>query len=193
MSIIANASLDADGQSGPLTDLEQQMFFNLLIAAGSETTRNSIAGGILAFAEHPDQWDALRSDRSLMPTAVEEVLRWTSSTAYNRRTATRDAELCGQRIGAGDKVTLWWSSANRDDEVFEGASSFDVTRDPNPHVTFGHGSHFCLGANLARIEIRLVFDGLLDRVDAVGIAGPVEWSRSNKHTSLRHVPVEFIR
>jgi cytochrome P450 len=192
LSIIANAFLETDGQTGPLTDLEQQMFFNLLIAAGSETTRNSIAGGILAFAENPDQWEALRSDRSLMPTAVEEVLRWTSSTAYNRRTATRDVEMCGEEIGAGDKVTLWWSSANRDEDAFENASRFDVRRDPNPHVTFGHGSHFCLGANLARIEIRLVFDGLLDRVDAVEIAGPVEWARSNKHTSLRHVPVEFV-
>lgn len=190
LSIVARGQVEGDdGRLGPLSDLEQQMFFNLLIAAGSETTRNSIAAGLLACIEHPDQWRRLRADRSLVPSAVEEILRYTSSTAYNRRTATADAEVAGQRIGAGDKVTLWWASANRDETVFAEPDRFDVARDPNPHVAFGHGSHFCLGANLARLEIRLVFDALLDRFDAIALDGAVEWVRSNKHTGIRRLPV----
>lgn len=177
--------------AGFLTELELQMFFNLLIAAGSETTRNSIAVGMLAFIEHPEQWSALRQNRSLMATAVEEILRWASSTAYNRRTATRDVVVRGERIRAGDKVTLWWASANRDEEVFSDPFSFDVARDPNRHLAFGHGGHFCLGANLARLEIRLVFDALADRVTSCELTGPVEWTRSNKHTGIRHMPVRF--
>ncbi|WP_334144515.1 cytochrome P450 [Rhabdothermincola sp.] len=178
--------------AGFLTDLELQMFFNLLIAAGSETTRNSIAVGMLALIEHPDQWEALRNDRSLMPTAVEEMLRWASSTTYNRRTATRDVTVRDQDIAAGDKVTLWWASANRDEEVFPDPFRFDVAREPNRHLAFGHGGHFCLGANLARLEIRLVFEALLDRVRGCELAGPVEWTRSNKHTGVRHMPVRFL-
>jgi cytochrome P450 len=168
------------------------MFFNLLIAAGSETTRNSIAGGLLAFIDHPDQWRAVQDDRTLLPSAVEEILRYTSSTTYNRRTATRDVEVRGNLIRAGDKVTLWWPSANRDDEVFADPHTFSVRRDPNRHLAFGHGSHFCLGANLARLEIKVVFDALLDRFDRIAPARPHEWTRSNKHTGLRHLPVRFV-
>jgi cytochrome P450 len=194
LSVVAGARLAVDDLSDdePLTELEQQMFFNLMIAAGSETTRNTIAGGLLACIEHPDQWERLRADRSTLPTAVEEMLRWTSSTTYNRRTATREAELGGEVIAAGDKVTLWWGSANFDDEVFVDPYRFDVGRDPNPHLAFGHGSHFCLGASLARLEIRLVFEELLDRYRAVELDGPVEWVRSNKHTGMRHLPVRLV-
>ena len=181
-----------DGQPSPLTDLELQMFFNLLVAAGSETTRNSIAAGLLALIQHPQQWRALQSDRTLLPTAIEEFLRWASSTPYNRRTATRAAVVGDQTIRAGDKVTLWWASANRDEMVFADPFRFDVRRDPNPHLAFGHGSHFCLGANLARREIHLVFDALLDRFDEIALAGPVEWTRSNKHTGVRHMPVTLL-
>jgi len=183
----------ADGTPEPLADLEIQMFFNLLVAAGSETTRNAIAAGLLAFIDHPEQWQLLQSDRALLPSAVEEILRWTSSTPYNRRTATRRVGVRGQTIQAGDKVTLWWASANRDEAVFAAPFRFDVRRSPNPHLTFGHGAHFCLGANLARVEIRLVFDGLLDRFDEIALAGPVEWTRSNKHTGVRHMPVRLRR
>jgi cytochrome P450 len=175
----------------PVTDLEQQMAFNLLIAAGSETTRNSIAAGVLAFVEHPDQWDRLVADRALLAPAIEEVLRTSSSTTYNRRTATVDVERRGETIRAGDKVVLWWGAANHDPEVFSDPRRFDVGRDPNPHLTFGHGAHFCLGANLARLEIRLVFEGLLDRVERIELAGPPERTRSNKHTGFRHLPVRF--
>jgi cytochrome P450 len=193
LSRVATATIPRDGDDdAPLEELEVQMFFNLLIAAGSETTRNSIAHGLLAFLDHPDQWRALQADRSLLPTAVEEVLRYTSSTTYNRRTATTRADVGGQVIEAGEKVTLWWSSANHDHTVFEDPHRFDVTRAPNRHLAFGHGTHFCLGAALARIEIRVVFDALLDRFDRLEPAGPPEWTRSNKHTGLRHLPVTVV-
>ena len=193
LSRVATATIPRDGDDdAPLEELEVQMFFNLLIAAGSETTRNSIAHGLLAFLDHPDQWRALQTDRSLLPTAVEEVLRYTSSTTYNRRTATTRTDVGGQVIEAGEKVTLWWASANHDDTVFEDPHRFDVTRAPNRHLAFGHGTHFCLGAALARIEIRVVFDALLDRFDRLEPAGPPEWTRSNKHTGLRHLPVTVV-
>jgi cytochrome P450 len=165
------------------------MFFMLLVAAGSETTRNAMTGGVLALLDSPDQWDELRADRGLIPTAVEEVLRWTSSTIYNRRTATEDVELHGRTIRAGDKVVLWWQAANYDDRVFDRPGDFDIRRSPNPHLTFGLGSHFCLGANLARVEIRLMLAQLLDDVDTLALAGPVERTRSNKHGGFRHMPV----
>ena len=172
LSAVVGARIDgADGADEPLADIELLMFFNLLIAAGSETTRNSIAVGVATLAEQPDQWRALRDDRTLLPSAVEEILRWASSTPYNRRTATRETEIGGQAIAAGDKVTLWWASANRDETVFDEPFRFDVRRDPNPHLTFGHGAHFCLGANLARLEMRLMLDALLDRFDAIDADG----------------------
>jgi cytochrome P450 len=192
-AVVHGTITGADGNAAPPSELETLMFFNLLIAAGSETTRNSLAIGLLALIESRAEWDALRADRSLLPTGVEEILRWASSTAYNRRTATRDASLSGERIAAGDKVTLWWSSANRDEIVFPDPFRFDVRRQPNRHLAFGHGNHFCLGAVLARLEIRLVLDALLDRVVGCGLAGPVEWTRSNKHTGVRHMPIAFER
>jgi cytochrome P450 len=161
----------------------------LVFVAGSETTRNSIAGGLLALIERPDQLTALQRDRSLVPSAVEEILRWTSATAYNRRTATRDVELGGQRIRAGEKTTHWYPSANRDDAVFDDPFRFDVARDPNPHVAFGGGLHHCLGAALARTEVRVMFEALIDRFTGFELTGPVEWGRSNKHTSIRHLPI----
>ena len=190
ISAVANARIPNDGgEPEALDDLEVQMFFNLLIAAGSETTRNSLAAGLVALIDHPDQWQALAADRSLLPSATEEILRRTSSTAYNRRTATTDVELRGTRIAAGAKVLLWWSSANHDEDVFADPFRFDVRRRPNRHLAFGHGSHFCLGANLARLEIKVVLAALLDRFDHIELTGPVEWTRSNKHTGIRHLPV----
>ena len=194
LSVITTARLpDGAAPGGPLSDLEQQMFFHLLVAAGSETTRNSITAGLLAFMDRPDDWEALRADRALLPGAVEEMLRWASSTVYNRRTATRAVERHGQLIRPGDKVVLWWQAANFDERVFPEPLGFEIRRDPNPHLAFGAGSHFCLGANLARLEITLVFDGLLDRARSIGPAGPVERTRSNKHAGFRHAPVRFRR
>jgi cytochrome P450 len=192
ISTVAHAVIeDPDGGERTLSDLELLMFFNLLVVAGSETTRNSIALGMVALIEHPDQLEALRVDRSLMPSAVEEILRWTSATLYNRRTATRATELGGQAIEAGDKVTLWWASANRDETVFADPFRFDITRAPNPHLTFGHRTHFCLGANLARLEIRVILDELLDRLEGFELSGPVERVRTNKHAGVVHVPMTF--
>ena len=192
LSTIVHAELPPEAApGGPMTELEQEMFFHLLVAAGSETTRNSIAAGLIALVERPEQWAALQADRSLLPGAVEEMLRWASSTVYNRRTATAEVELHGQTVRPGDKVVLWWQAANFDGRVFTDPLRFDLSRSPNPHLAFGAGSHFCLGANLARLEVRLVFEGLLDRVDAVELDGPVERTRSNKHAGFRHVPVRF--
>jgi cytochrome P450 len=193
ISAVVHAEIDSDdGGRQQLSELELQMFFNLLIAAGSETTRNSIALGVHALAERPTQWRLLRGDPSLLGGATEEILRWASSTSYNRRTATDDATLGDHLVSAGDKVTLWWSSANRDEAVFDDPFTFDVRREPNRHLAFGHGSHFCLGANLARLEIRVMLEALLDAVDHVEPTGPIEWVRSNKHTGVRHMPVRFV-
>lgn len=187
LSIITQARIEGE----PLSENEQRMFLSLIIAAGSETTRNSIALGVAALSERPDEWNRLREDRALLPAAVEEILRWASSTPYNRRTATRDIEIRGQRIPAGDKVTLWWASANRDDAVFDNPYVFDTTRNPNPHLGFGRGTHFCLGAPLARMEIRVMLDVLLDNVRSITLTGAVEYIRSNKHTGVRHMPVNM--
>jgi cytochrome P450 len=193
LSAVATSLIpDANGEPRRLSDLECQMFFSLMIAAGSETTRNSIAIGALAFAHAPEQWTLLERHRDLLPGAVEEMLRWASSTPYNRRTATRATALGGQNIEPGDKVTLWWASANRDERVFADPFRFDVTRSPNAHLAFGHGAHFCLGAALSRMEMRLVLDGLLDRFASIEIDGPVEWTRSNKHTGIRRMPVVLV-
>ncbi|MFW0785211.1 cytochrome P450 [Gordonia sp. CPCC 206044] len=188
LSVVTQAIIDGR----PLTEHEQRLFLSLIIAAGSETTRNSIAHGMAALVERPDVWERLRADGSLLPNAVEEILRWSSSTPYNRRTATRDVDLRGRHIAAGDKVTLWWSSANRDETVFDDPHVFDIERTPNPHLSFGRGVHFCLGASLARMEIRMMFETLLDRVDRIEMSGPVEYVRSNKHTGVRHMPVRIV-
>jgi cytochrome P450 len=190
LSALVRARVEGDdGRVEPLGDLELQMFFSLLIAAGSETTRNAIALGVAALVEHPDQWARLQRHRALVPAAVEEILRWSSPTLYNRRTATRDTEIAGVPVRAGDKVTLWWASANRDERVFDDPGRFDVGRSPNPHVAFGYRTHFCLGANLARLEIRLVLEALLARCSSIELAGPIERFRTNKHAGVRHMPV----
>lgn len=183
LSVVANA--------GGLSDLELYLFFSLLFSAGAETTRNSIAGGLLALAEHPSQLALLRSDLSLLPVAIEEMVRWTSPSPSKRRTATRDVELAGCFIEAGQKVQIWEGSANRDALVFADADIFDVTRKPNPHLGFGQGVHYCLGANLARLELRVLFEELLGRFSSVQVVKPVEWTRSNRHTGIRHLEVEL--
>jgi cytochrome P450 len=190
LSIVVHASL-ADEAPPQLIDEELHLFFSLLFAAGADTTRNAVAGGVLALAERPEQWDALRGDRALMMTAVDEIVRWSSPAAYNRRTATRSTELAGAPIAAGDKVVFWEASANRDERVFNDSMRFDVRRDPNPHLGFGHGVHHCLGANLARLELRVILDEVLDRFDHVELTGSPEWTRSNKHTGIRRLPMKL--
>ncbi len=187
LSVVANATVD----DGGLSDLELYLFFSLLFSAGAETTRNAVAGGLLALAEHPDQLALLRSNVELLPTAVEEMVRWTSPSPSKRRTATRDVELGDCSIEAGQKVQIWEGSANRDASVFADADSFDITRKPNPHLGFGQGVHYCLGANLARLELRVLFEELLGRFSSVAVVKPVEWTRSNRHTGIRHLVVEL--
>lgn len=192
LSIVVHAELP-DEDPATLTEDELYAFFSLLFAAGAETTRNSLGGGLVALMDHPDQLDALRTDPTRIPTAVEEMLRWTSPSPMKRRTATRPVELAGHRIGAGDKVVIWEGSANRDEQQFVDAMSFDVGRDPNPHLAFGHGVHFCLGAHLARLEARVLFEELLPAFSSFERAGPVEWTRSNRHTGIRHLPLRVSR
>jgi cytochrome P450 len=182
LSVVANADV---------SDVEVYLFFNLLFSAGAETTRNAVAGGLLALAENPDQLGALRSDPGLLPTAVEEMVRWTSPSPSKRRTATCAATLDGQTIEPGQKVLVWEGSANRDALVFDEPDMFDVARKPNPHLGFGQGVHYCLGANLARLELRVLFEELLGRFGSVQVVKPVEWTRSNRHTGIRHLVVEL--
>jgi cytochrome P450 len=190
LSIVTHATLV--GETPPaLADEELLYFFSLLFAAGSDTTRNTASGGLLALLEHPAELAMLRARPALLATAIDEMVRWTSPAAYNRRTATRDAVLGGHVVRAGDKVVFWEASANRDERVFDDAMAFRVARDPNPHLGFGHGVHFCLGANLARLELRIVFEELLARFPRVELAGRPEWTRSNKHTGLRRLPVRL--
>ena len=188
VSMLATVELDGD----QLTDDELGMFLIQLLVAGNETTRHSISGAVVALAEHPEQWERLRSDPSLVPTAVEEILRWTTPVSSFLRTATADTFLGGTGVAAGDPLLLLYAGANRDEEVF-GADvhRFDVGRSPNPHLSFGFGQHFCLGAALARLEIAVVLEGLLARFGSIEPAGDVERSGSSVIAGLRRAPVRL--
>ncbi|WP_225848939.1 cytochrome P450 [Streptomyces sp. HPF1205] len=190
-TVLAVGELPAGGQA-PLTAEEREANTSVMLVSGFEQPRNTIAGGLLGFAHHPEQWQRLRADRSLLPSAVEEVLRWLPANPYNRRTLTRDVDLHGHRMRAGEKVTLWWPSANRDEAVFADPERFDIGRDPNPHLSFGHGVHYCLGDAFGRLEIRLALEALLDRVAEIRPAGPALWAPNHKHTVLLDVPVELV-
>jgi cytochrome P450 len=192
LSVVVHATLE-DVDPPSLTDAELYAFFSLLFAAGSETTRNAIAGGLLALMERPDQFAALRGDAALLPGAIEEMLRWTTPSPSKRRTATRRARLRDLEIEPGDKVLFWEGSANRDERVFPRSMEFDVRRAPNPHLAFGHGVHFCLGATLARLEMRVLFEELLPAFATYELVAPVEWTRSNRHTGIRHMRVRLGR
>ena len=192
LSTVVHATL-ADVEPPSLTDVELYSFFSLLFAAGSETTRNAVAGGLLALIERPDQLVALRSDPALLPGAIEEMLRWTTPSPSKRRTATERTELGGHEIEPGDKVLFWEGSANRDDLVFVNAMEFDISRDPNPHLALGHGVHYCLGASLARLEMRVMFEELLPAFASYELSAPVEWTRSNRHTGIRHLRLTATR
>jgi cytochrome P450 len=190
LSVVANAALD-DANAPAMSDLELYLFFSLLFSAGAETTRNAVAGGLLALADYPDQLQALRADFDALPIAIEEMVRWTSPSPSKRRTATRGVTLGGASVEAGQKVQIWEGSANRDAHVFDRADEFDITRKPNPHLGFGQGIHYCLGANLARLELRVLFEELFSRFRSVRVVRPVEWTRSNRHTGIRHLVVEL--
>ena len=181
-----------DGTVHALDDIERDLFFMLLVVAGNETTRNAITLGTMAFLDHPDQWQLLRDDPSILDTAVDEILRFTSPVSYFRRTVTADTELGGCRLAAGDKVTLWYPSGNRDEAVFDDPHSFDLTRDASLHMAFGAGgAHFCLGANLAKLELRVMFEELAKRLPDIEATGPAEGLRMNLVHGIKHLPVRF--
>ncbi|MER6031268.1 cytochrome P450 [Streptomyces sp. NPDC001851] len=169
-------TLAADAE---LTDPELEMFFFLLTVAGNDTVRSAAPGGLLALAEHPEAYRALRRGKVPLPTAVEELLRWHPPVLTFRRTAVRDTELAGRRIRAGDKVVVFHASANRDERVFTDPARLDLTRSPNPHVSFGDGPHVCLGAHFARLQLRLLYDEVLGALPEPRLAGPAERLVSN--------------
>jgi cholest-4-en-3-one 26-monooxygenase len=188
MGVLTTVEIDGEG----LSDLELELFFLLLAIGGTETARNLMAGAMLAFFDHPDQWRRLLGDRMLLPSAVEEMLRYVTPVMNFRRQATMDTVVGGQEIKEDDKVVFFHASANRDETVFDSPRVLDITRDPNPHITFGAGGpHFCLGANLARLEVRVMFDHLLDRIPDLAQTGPAERLRSNFINGIKHLPVEF--
>jgi cytochrome P450 len=175
----------------PLTHNELVAYCELLVEAGNETTRNAISGGLLAFAEHPGEWEKLRSRPELLPDAVEEVLRWSSPISHFKRLATEDTEVRGATIRAGDQVALYFASANRDEDVFDDPFAFRVDRRPNPHLAFGFGEHFCMGAHLARFEIEALYHLLLERLDAFEVAGPVTRLDAIINGSIKHLPIRY--
>ncbi len=175
-----------------LTDDEFDIFFLLLTVAGNETTRNAASGGMLAFFEHPEQWRRLVEDPSLIPAAAEEIVRWVSPVNLFRRTATCDTDLGGQRIAEGDKVVVFYASANRDEDIFTAPRVFDAGRDPNPHVGFGGGGpHFCLGKHLAVLELRVLLRTLTELMPRICLDGEAARLRSNFINGIKHMPVRF--
>ncbi|MEV4922625.1 cytochrome P450 [Streptomyces roseoverticillatus] len=187
----APGSVMALMREGGLTRDEFEMMFFLFAVAGSEAPRNALPGGMLALLDHPGQFALLRSRPELIPTAVEEMLRYWSPVVHFRRTAARDTELGGQRIRRGEKVVVFHPSANRDERVFPDPDRFDITRSPNDHVSFGFGPHFCLGAHLARAQMRALLRAVLERLPGLEQAGEAVRLTSNFQNGLKHLPVRW--
>jgi cytochrome P450 len=187
VSVLCDAEIDGEA----LTDEEILWFSFLLIVAGNETTRNAISGGLLALFEHPDEKQRLLADMSLMPSAVEEVLRWTSPVTHMARVATEDTQLRDQPIKAGERIVMWYPSVNRDEDVFPEPYRFDITRTPNEHLAFGIGEHFCLGAGFARLELKVMFEELFRRFPDIAQDGPPERLRSTFIGGIKHLPVRY--
>jgi len=189
---LGTALLHAEVDGERLTDFEFHSFFMLLAIAGNETTRTVTTNGMLALIENPDQRRRVVENPALVESAVEEILRYTPAVHHFRRTATADTEIRGQKIREGDKVTIWYTSANRDEDVFGDSQAFDVARDPNDHLAFGIGEHFCLGSNLARMELNLIFDELLRRIGRdMELAAPPRRLRSNFVNGVKEMRVTF--
>ena len=180
---------EIDGE--PLTESQLVSYCELLVEAGNETTRNAISGGVLALSDHHHEWEKLRKQPDLLPDAVEEILRWVSPIAYFARTATEDCEVRGTKIRAGEQVAMYFASANRDEEVFDNPFAFLVDRRPNPHLAFGFGEHFCMGAQLARVELEVMFRHLLERLDEFEPSGPVQRLNSIVNGSIKHLPLRY--
>jgi len=187
VSVLGNAELDG----APLPDFQLLSYLIVLVVAGNETTRNAASGGLLAMMEHPDELAKLQRDPSLVNAAVEETVRWTSPVIQFCRTPTEDVELHGQKVKAGESLCLFYGSANRDEEAFDEPDRFRVDRSPNPHVGFGIGQHFCLGASLARLELRVIYEQLFPRLRRVEPAGPVERMRSSQLGGVKRMPIRY--
>ena len=175
----------------PLTPEQLVAYCELLVEAGNETTRNAVSGGLLAFSEHRSEWEKLRERPELLSDAVEEILRWVSPISHFTRTATEDCEVRGEKIRAGEQLALYFASANRDEEVFDDPFAFRVDRRPNPHLAFGFGEHFCMGAHLARVELETIFRHLLTRLESFEVSGPVERLTSIVNGSIKHLPLSY--
>ena len=187
ITLLANA--EVDGEPLPLIDI--LAFYQILVAAGNETTRNATSGGLLAFIENPDEMRKVQADLSLVKPAVEEILRWTSPVIHFSRTATVDTEVAGQKISKGEVVGMFYPSANRDDAIFDDPQSFRVDRKCNPHIAFGVGEHYCVGAHVARLELQVIFRHLLPRLEEAVVAGPIDRLRSNLIGGVKRLPIEY--
>jgi cytochrome P450 len=187
VSELLRATIDG----APLTEEQLLSYCELMVEAGNETTRNAISGGLLAFGEHRSEWEKLRGRPELMPDAVEEILRWVSPITHFTRTAMEDCEVRGIAIRAGEQVALFYASGNRDEEVFRDPFVFRVDRHPNPHLAFGVGEHFCMGAHVARVEIEAIFRHLLARLERFEVSGPVERLSSAVNGGLKHLPIRY--
>jgi cholest-4-en-3-one 26-monooxygenase len=187
VSILVDSEVDGE----KLTEEEILWFCLLLILAGNETTRNGISGGLYTLCQHPAEKARLLADMSLMPSAVEEILRWTSPVTHMARVATRDVEIRGKQIKQGERVVMWYPSVNRDEDIFPEPDRFDITRSPNEHLAFGIGEHFCLGASFARLEMQVIFEELFRRFPDVALDGPIERLRSNFIGGIKHLPVRL--
>ncbi len=188
---LVSVLLAAEADGAPLAHDQLLAYCELLVEAGNETTRNGISGGLLAFADHPAEWEKLRSRPELLADAVEEVLRWSSPISHFKRVATEDAEVRGVTIPAGEQVALYFASANRDEDVFDEPFAFRVDRHPNPHLAFGFGQHFCMGAHLARLEIETVYRLLLERFESFEVSGPVVRLDAIINVSIKHLPIRY--
>ncbi len=187
VSELTQAEIDGE----PLTETQLLQYCELIVEAGNETTRNAISGGLLAFAEHPAEWEKLKTNPDLLPEAVDEILRWVSPISHFIRVANEDCEIRGVKIAAGDQLALYYASANRDEDAFADPFAFRIDRRPNQHLTFGFGEHFCMGAHLARAELSTIFRHLLARLEHFELAGPVERLASAVNGSIKRLPVTY--
>jgi cytochrome P450 len=181
--------LDAKVNDEPLSELDMLLYAELMVEAGNETTRNAISGGLLAFSDHRDQWEKVRANPDLVPSAVEEVLRWVTPIIHFTRMAKEDGVLHGQQIREGEKLALIFASGNHDGDVFDDPFAFQIDRNPNPHLTFGFGTHFCMGAHVGRVELETVLRHLIARLDSFEVTGPIERLSSNVNGGIKHLPV----
>ena len=188
---VTSLLLETTFDGRPMSDLEFGSFFLQLVTAGNDTTRTLISTGIVELLRNPDQLAALRADRSLVPNAIEEILRWCNPVHAMRRTATCDTVIGEQPVAEGDKVAIHFTAANRDEAVFDRADEFDIRRSPNPHLTFGIGTHFCLGAHVARLSARVFLEEALDAWPSIELAGEPTRIRSNLTNGYRRVPVRL--